>query len=37
MFAHFEERNLLSESRNVTENGDKSDDNSTLPPIISEF
>ena len=31
IFAHFEEDNLLSESRNGTESGDKYDDNSNLP------
>ena len=30
IFAHFEEDNLLSESRNGTESGDKYDDNSNL-------
>ena len=31
---HFEEVNLLLESCNDAESGDKSDDNSTLPPLI---
>ena len=34
--AHFEKGELLSESNNSTERRDKSDDNSTLPPLISE-
>ena len=36
-FAQFEEGGLLSESHNSTEIGDEYDDNSTLPPLISEF
>ena len=35
-FAHFEEGGLLSETRDDTESGDKSDDNSIMPPLISE-
>ena len=35
-FTQFEEGNLLSESYNGTESGDKSDDDLTLPPLISE-
>ena len=35
-FTHFAEGNLLSEYHNGTESGDKSDDNSTLPKLISE-
>ena len=35
-FAHFEERDLLSETRNDTESGDKSDNDSIMPPLISE-
>ena len=36
MFTQFEERYLLSESRNDTESGEKYDDNSTLAPLTSE-
>ena len=38
IFTQFEEGNLLSESRNGMESGEKyddSDDDSTLPPLIS--
>ena len=35
-FAQFEEGNLLSEYHNSKESSDKSDDNLTLPPLISE-
>ena len=35
-FAQFGEGNLLLEYHNGIESGDKSDDNSTLPPLISE-
>ena len=35
-FSQFEEGNLLSESHNVTEISDKYDDDSTIPPLISE-
>ena len=35
-FAQFEQRNLLLESRNGTESGDESDDDLTLPSLISE-
>ena len=35
-FTHFEEGNTLSETCNNAESGDKSDDNSIVPPIISE-
>ena len=35
-FTQLEEGDLLSESRNSTESGDKSDDYLTLPPLISE-
>ena len=36
MFTQFEEGNLLSQTRDDAENGDESDDNSVLPPLISE-
>ena len=36
MFAHFEEGSFLLESRNGTESGDKSDEDSTIPPLIIE-
>ena len=36
IFTQFEEGSLLSENRNNTESGNKSDDNSTLAPLISE-
>ena len=35
-FTHFEEGNLLSEYHNNTESGKNYDDDSTLPPLISE-
>ena len=42
-FTHFEEGNLLSETQNLlsetrddTENGNESDDYSNIPPLISE-
>ena len=35
-FAQFEDGNLVSKTRNDTESGNKSDDNSTLSPLISE-
>ena len=35
-FSQFEEGDLLSESRNNAESGDKSDENSIMPPLISE-
>ena len=34
-FTQFEEGNLLSETRNDAENGDKSNDNSIMPPLLS--
>ena len=34
-FLQFEEGNLLSKTRNGKESGDKSDDDSNIPPIIS--
>ena len=33
-FAQFEEGGLLSETRHSTESGDKSKDNSIMPPLI---
>ena len=35
-FAQFEEGGLLSETRNDAESGDKSDDNSSMPPLLRE-
>ena len=35
-FAQFEEGNLLSETREDTESGDKSDDDSIMPPLLSK-
>ena len=35
-FAHFEEGNLLSETCNDAESGDKSDDESVMPSLLSE-
>ena len=35
-FVHFEEGNLLSETCNDAESNDKSDDNSIMPPLITE-
>ena len=35
-FTHFEEGNLLSETHDDMESGNKSDDDSTLSPFISE-
>ena len=35
-FTQFEEGNSLLEYRNDTKSGNESDDNSTLPPLISE-
>ena len=34
MFAQFEEENLLSETRDDAESGEKSDDNSNMSPLI---
>ena len=36
MFAQFEEENLLSETRDDAESGEKSDENSVMPLLISE-
>ena len=33
-FTQFEEENLLSETRNVAEIGDESNDNSLIPPLL---
>ena len=35
-FTQFEERNLLSETREDKESGDKSDDNLIITPLLSE-
>ena len=35
-FTQFEDGNLLSKTRNNAESGDKSDDNSIMPPLIRE-
>ena len=35
-FVQFEEGNLLSETCNDTESGDEYDDDSIMPPLISE-
>ena len=35
-FVHFDEGGLLSETRNDEESGDKSDDGSTMLPLLSE-
>ena len=35
-FAHFEEGDLSSETRNDAESGDKYDDDSTIPPLLSK-
>ena len=34
IFAQFEEGNVLSETRDDTESGNESDDDSTMPPLI---
>ena len=36
MFAKFEEGNILTETRNVAEIGDVSDDDSIMPPLLRE-
>ena len=33
-FTQFEDGNLLSKTRNNAESGDKSDDNSIMPPLL---
>ena len=35
-FTQFEEGDLLSETRDNSESGDESDDNSIMPPLISK-
>ena len=35
-FAHFEEGNLLSETRNDAESGDESNDDLIMPPLLIE-
>ena len=34
-FAHFEEVNILTETRNIAESSDESNDNSIMPPLLS--
>ena len=36
MFTQFEEENILTKNRNDTESGDKSNDESIMPPLLSE-
>ena len=36
MFTQFEDGNLLSETRNDAESGDKSDENLIMPPLLSK-
>ena len=36
MFAQFEEGNILTKNRNNAESGDKYDDNSIMPPLLSK-
>ena len=36
MFAQFEDENILTKNRNDAESGDKSDDESIMPPLFSE-
>ena len=35
-FAQFEEGDILTKTRNNAESGDKSDDDSIIPPLMSE-
>ena len=35
-FTQFEEVNILTKTRNNAEIGDESDDNSTMPPLLSK-
>ena len=35
-FIQFKEGNALSETRDIMESGKKSDDNSTLPPLMNK-
>ena len=35
-FTQFEEGGVLNKTRNDAESGDKSDDNSIIPPLLSE-
>ena len=35
-FTHFEERNILTKNRNDAESGDKYNDDSIMPPILSK-
>ena len=36
MFAQFEEGNILTKNCNNAESGEKSDDNSIIPPVLSK-
>ena len=36
MLAQFEEGNILTKTRNDAESGDESDDDSIMPPLLSE-
>ena len=36
MFTYFEEGNMLSETHKSAESGEKSDDDSIVPPLLSE-
>ena len=36
MFAHFKEGNILTKTRNNAESGDESDNESIIPPLLSE-
>ena len=36
IFTQFEEGNLLSKTHNDVESGDKSDDDSIMPPLLSK-
>ena len=36
MFTQFEEGNILTKTRNYVESGDESNDDSIIPPLISE-
>ena len=35
-FTQFEEGNILTKTQNYAKSGDKSDDNSIMPPLLSE-
>ena len=36
MFTKFEEGNIITKTRNNSESGDKSNDHSIMPPLLSE-